>query len=93
MKTVRSRLIMQTDGNLVLYDESGKARWASRTQGPGNTAVFQADGNLVVYGAQAKPLWASNTQGADGATLKVLEDGNMVIAIDDRIAWQTGTAH
>ncbi|WP_329525740.1 protein kinase domain-containing protein [Streptomyces sp. NBC_01462] len=93
VKTVRSRLIMQTDGNLVLYDESGKARWASRTQGPGNTAVFQADGNLVVYGAQAKPLWASNTQGADGATLKVLEDGNMVIAIDDRIAWQTGTAH
>ncbi|MFJ5274637.1 protein kinase [Streptomyces sp. NPDC088358] len=93
VRTVRSKLIMQTDGNLVLYDESGKARWASRTQGPGNTAVFQEDGNLVVYGAQAKPLWASNSQGANGATLKVLEDGNMVIAIDDRIAWQTGTAH
>ncbi|MFG2475709.1 protein kinase [Streptomyces fagopyri] len=93
VKTVRSQLIMQTDGNLVLYDESGKARWASRTQGPGNTAVFQGDGNLVVYSAQAKPLWASNTQGADGAALKVLEDGNMVIATDDRIAWQTGTAH
>ncbi|MGW3630333.1 protein kinase domain-containing protein [Streptomyces sp. NPDC005122] len=93
VKTVRSRLIMQTDGNLVLYDESGTARWASRTQGAGNTAVLQADGNLVVYSAQGKPLWASNTQGADGATLKVLETGNMVIAVDDRIAWQTGTAH
>ncbi|MFD8418275.1 protein kinase [Streptomyces sp. NPDC059466] len=93
LRTVRSKLIMQTDGNLVLYDESGKARWASRTQGPGNTAVFQQDGNLVVYSAQAKPVWASNTQGGAGATLKVLEDGNMVIAIDDRVAWQTGTAH
>ncbi|MER5405930.1 protein kinase [Streptomyces sp. NPDC002769] len=93
VRTVRSKLIMQTDGNLVLYDESGKARWASRTQGPGNTAVFQEDGNLVVYSAQAKPVWASNSQGANGATLKVLEDGNMVIATDDRIAWQTGTAH
>ncbi|MFE5137021.1 protein kinase [Streptomyces fagopyri] len=93
VKTVRSQLIMQTDGNLVLYDESGKARWASRTQGAGNTAVFQEDGNLVVYSAQAKPLWASNTQGAAGTALKVLEDGNMVIATDDHVAWQTGTAH
>ncbi|MET8408457.1 protein kinase [Streptomyces sp. NPDC005195] len=93
VQTVRSRLIMQTDGNLVLYDESGTARWASRTQGAGNTAVLQADGNLVVYSAQGKPLWASNTPGADGATLKVLETGNMVIAVGDRIAWQTGTAH
>ncbi|MFE3264959.1 protein kinase [Streptomyces sp. NPDC059215] len=93
VRTLRSKLIMQTDGNLVLYDEAGKPRWASRTQGPGNTAVFQADGNLVVYDAQTKPVWASNTQGANGAALKVLEDGNMVIATDDRIAWQTGTAH
>lgn len=93
VKTVRSQLIMQTDGNLVLYDESGKARWASRTQGAGNTAVFQEDGNLVVYSPEAKPLWASNTQGAAGAALKVLEDGNMVVATDDRVAWQTGTAH
>nr|WSY57016.1 protein kinase [Streptomyces sp. NBC_00886] len=93
VETVRSKLIMQPDGNLVLYDESGTARWASRTEGTGNTAVFQEDGNFVVYNAQQQPLWSSNTQGADGATLKVLEDGNMVIATDVEVVWQTDTAH
>jgi predicted Ser/Thr protein kinase len=93
VETVRSKLIMQTDGNLVLYDKDGTARWASQTSGAGNTAVFQADGNLVVYNAQTQPVWASNTGGANGATLKVLEDGNMVIATDGAVVWQTNTAH
>ncbi|MGX9882431.1 protein kinase domain-containing protein [Streptomyces sp. NPDC002276] len=93
LETVRSRLIMQTDGNLVLYDQDGTAHWASQTSGEGNTAVFQADGNLVVYNAQTQPVWASNTGGAAGATLKVLEDGNMVIATDGGVVWQTDTAH
>ena len=92
VQTVRSKLIMQTDGNLVLYDAAGTAHWASQTQGTGNTATFQADGNLVVYDAQHQALWSSNTQGATGATLKVLEDGNMVIATDTAVVWQTDTA-
>ena len=93
VQTVRSKLIMQTDGNLVLYDAAGTAHWASQTQGAGNTAVFQTDGNFVVYDAQHQSLWASNTQGADGATLKVLETGNMVIATDTGVVWQTNTAY
>ncbi|MFG2379084.1 protein kinase [Streptomyces sp. NPDC048504] len=92
VQTVRSKLIMQTDGNLVLYDAAGTAHWASQTQGTGNTAVFQADGNLVVYDAQHQALWSSGTQGATGAVLKVLEDGNMVIATDTAVVWQTNTA-
>lgn len=39
-------LIMQTDGNLVVYDESNRARWASHTAGAGHHAQFQTDGNL-----------------------------------------------
>ncbi|MEW1825376.1 protein kinase [Streptomyces sp. NPDC088196] len=92
VQTVRSKLIMQPDGNLVLYDAAGTAHWASQTQGEGNTAVFQADGNLVVYNAQHQALWSSNTQGATDASLKVLEDGNMVIATDSQVFWQTNTA-
>ncbi|MFJ9380466.1 protein kinase [Streptomyces sp. NPDC101455] len=91
IQTVRSKLIMQADGNLVLYDASGTAHWASQTQGAGNTAAFQADGNLVVYDAQHQALWSSKTQSATGAVLKVLEDGNMVIATDAAVAWQTNT--
>ncbi|MFD4553311.1 protein kinase [Streptomyces sp. NPDC058469] len=92
IQTVRSKLIMQADGNLVLYDASGTAHWASQTEGAGNTAVFQEDGNLVIYNAQHQALWSSNTQGATGASLKVLEDGNMVIATDAEVIWQTNTA-
>ncbi|MFJ4628503.1 protein kinase [Streptomyces sp. NPDC088847] len=92
IETVRSKLIMQPDGNLVLYDASGTAHWASKTQGEGNTAVFQSDGNLVIYDAQQQPLWSSNTQGASGAVLKILENGNMVIATDTQVVWQTNTA-
>ncbi|WP_051741151.1 protein kinase domain-containing protein [Streptomyces xylophagus] len=93
VETVRSKLIMQPDGNLVLYDEDGTARWASQTEGTGNTAVFQEDGNFVVYNAQHQALWASTTQNAGGATLKVLENGNMVIGTDNGVVWQTNTAH
>lgn len=47
----RCALVMQGDGNLVLYDNfSGRALWASGTDGRnGARAVMQSDGNLVVY--------------------------------------------
>lgn len=44
-----SNLLMQTDGNLVLY-RGGIPLWSSGTQGDvGAGAILQADGNLVVY--------------------------------------------
>jgi hypothetical protein len=55
-----TRLIMQDDGNLVLYKGS-LARWASNTVGCGNKAVMQSDGNLVVYGRDGRQVcWANN---------------------------------
>lgn len=49
----RTRLLMQGDGNLVLY-RGGTAMWSSRTaSNPGAGAVMQADGNLVVYSSAA----------------------------------------
>ena len=44
-------LVMQDDGNLVLYDAGrSRALWSSRTNGDGGAFVtMQADGNLVVY--------------------------------------------
>jgi len=62
------RFIMQTDGNLVLYDSGGTARWDSKTcNNPGAFLRVQNDGNLVVYkrGSQtetaANALWASGS--------------------------------
>src|SRR5207237_2512941 len=47
----RFDLIMQGDGNLVLYRRSdSKPLWASNTNGKGATfAVMQGDGNFVLY--------------------------------------------
>lgn len=74
------RLIMQGDGNLVVYS-GGTAIWASGTAGhSGARAVMQGDGNLVVY-LGSNPLWASGTGGHATAAfyLAMQSDGNLVI--------------
>ena len=56
-------LILQNDGNLVLYDSLGAAPvWSSNTWGhPGVSLSIQNDGNLVIYDFNGAVLWASNT--------------------------------
>jgi hypothetical protein len=54
-------LLMQTDGNCVLYDASGAARWSTGTYGEGLINPYftlQDDGNLVVYHNGLVPIWA-----------------------------------
>jgi hypothetical protein len=54
-------LVMQGDGNLVLYTPGGAAVWSSGTHGhPGAWLGVQGDGNVVVYSG-TRPLWATNT--------------------------------
>jgi hypothetical protein len=54
-KVVRAE--MQTDGNLVLYDDKGRARWgALYPSAVGHAGCFlrcQDDGNLVIYSPTA----------------------------------------
>lgn len=56
-------VVMQGDGNLVLYDSLGGAPvWSSNTWGhPGVSLSIQNDGNLVIYDFNGAVLWASNT--------------------------------
>lgn len=84
-------LIIQQDGNLVIYDQDRKARWAAMTSGEGNTARFQADGNLVVYNSGGRPVWASRTTGHPGAVLVFQADGDVVITSGDTVLWAAGT--
>ncbi len=93
LENMNRKLIMQADGNLVVYDENGRARWASRTSGENYTAEFQQDGNLVVYTAEHKPVWASNTSGHENSVLLFLENGNVTIQQGADVLWQTGTDH
>ncbi|MFD0009159.1 hypothetical protein ACFVJ4_43440 [Streptomyces sp. NPDC127178] len=51
-----TRLVMQYDGNLVLYRKrDGAAIWSTGTHGHGGAyAMMQIDGNLVIYTASGK---------------------------------------
>jgi hypothetical protein len=82
----RTFLVMQPDGNLVMYRKrDGAAIWSTRTSGhPGAYAVMQSDGNLVVYRKGGGPstggaLWSSRTYGHPGAYAIMQDDGNLVI--------------
>lgn len=79
-------LIMQYDGNLVLYLNQcigipQCALWNSGTRGD-NTAIMQGDGDFVIYpsnqiGIPSSAEWYTNTYGYN--VLVVQDDGNMVI--------------
>lgn len=71
-------LVMQTDGNVVLYDSAGASWVAPGTVNQGtNQLVMQTDGNLVAY-ANGTPRWASGT-GVAGSRLAVQDDCNLVV--------------
>ena len=87
-----NRVIMQTDGNMVAYDQWGHARWVAPAWHAGWVVIMQTDGNLVIYNASGGAVWASNTAGNPGAWLKVQDDGNSVIYLGDtgRALWVNG---
>ncbi len=58
--TPGARVVMQTDGNLVLYDAAGKARWSTGTWGhPGSTALLRSGGTLLIEQPDGRTLWSS----------------------------------
>jgi hypothetical protein len=65
----RVTLVMQADGNVVLYrTDDSAALWASNTWGkPVTHAIMQQDGNFVAYDSSGHPYWSSGTWGRPGA--------------------------
>jgi hypothetical protein len=91
----KTRLVMQSDGNLVLYRNSdNKALWASNTANkPVNRVVMQNDGNLVCYDAGGRAYWATGTDGHPGARLALQTDGNLVVySTNNNPLWASNTA-
>ncbi|GCE18783.1 hypothetical protein [Dictyobacter kobayashii] len=81
-------LVIQADGNLVLYDTvlSGQqAIWSDNTAGKiifsgSNYAQMQSDCNFVNYESSIQPVWSSRTNGRGNAcVLRLQNDGNLVI--------------
>ncbi|HXA32368.1 MAG TPA: hypothetical protein VNV87_08935 [Acidimicrobiales bacterium] len=79
-------LIMQTDGNLVLYYKTaGSPEWASNTAGnPGAFLELKATGYMAVYTPSFATPWVPNEPGvtSDNTIVPVLvvqNDGNVVL--------------
>jgi len=83
----RYRLLMQGDGNLVLYEGQpsvASAVWATNTVALPDEdrpvrADMQQDGNFVLYSLTNKPVWATGTDGHPGSRLVVQDDRRLVI--------------
>lgn len=80
------QLVMQTDGNLVLYAPGQDPLWDSNTDGyVGTIAAMQDDGNVVlIQGGTVRCSFG--TQGNGGAILEVQDDGNLVVYAPGHVA-------
>lgn len=99
-----TRLTLQTDGNLVIYQVStGKAVWASQTNdNKAKSLYFQpGDGNLVLKDANNQPTgWSSfiyadggNMNNAQYAIFVVQDDGNFVMMEDSKYSYAPRTGY
>ncbi len=100
----RYKLIMQADGNLVLYGPKG-AMWHTRTNGKSGAALVQQayDGNLVLYSTAGRPLWSLpkpiyphiESEPWINTYLRLQNDGNLVLyfdsnyTYDQHVAWSS----
>jgi len=92
-------LVLQQDGNVVLYNSKRVAIWSTNTKGYEPVQlIMKPDGNLVLYSTNGQ-VWASNTSGNPGAFLAVQDDGNLVIhrsgsqaETSNNALWASGTS-
>jgi hypothetical protein len=74
-------LVMQHDGNLVLY--GSQAWWATNTWNTQtqdlNYAVLQNDGNFVEYAFAGNALWSSGSYDYSDEDVVMQGDGNLVV--------------
>jgi hypothetical protein len=93
----RFDLVLQGDGNLVLYDttlgligDPKAAIWASDTYTRrADYCLMQGDGNLVMFGIpnERHVIWDLGTAGHANAYLVVQDDGNLVLVEPSCPVW------
>ncbi len=96
--TQNRKLVMQSDGNLVLYyytsstDTVGTSLWSSGTSGSNYYAKFNGNGNFKVYNSSGNGKWDSDTN-SKGETINLQSDGNLVIRNSNGTSkWSSGTS-
>lgn len=73
-------LVLQTDGNVVLYNGAHQTVWSTNTSGTAaGYLIMRADGNLILNNAADNDEWQSNTYGRGGVRITLQNDGNLVM--------------
>lgn len=86
-------LVMQGDGNLVLYAGPHIAMWASHTHGVrGAFANLKPNNQLVVRDARGRIVWATPPAAGPSSGLFVSPGGEMSVQSGSTRVWSTGTA-
>lgn len=80
------RLVMGSDGNVVLNNAKGVRQWATFTSGAGNTLVMQGDGNLVVRSPSGAALWSTGTSGSS-PVVRVVGPANVTVSTGSTVTW------
>jgi hypothetical protein len=84
-----SSLLMQSDGNLVIYGADGRPTW-SRTTG----VVAPPPPPLTTVGSQlaaGRQLQGAQQLASGGSAAIMQTDGNLVVYVNGRPQWQSGT--
>ncbi|MBJ6141774.1 matrixin family metalloprotease [Hymenobacter sp. BT559] len=88
----RYRLLLQADGNLVIYNGSNRGIWNSGTWGKNiRKAIMQADGNFVLYDNNSVSRFSTNTWNPVGSYMMMQPDGNLVIYQRGQARWSSNT--
>ncbi|KAM0419088.1 hypothetical protein ACHAPT_012027 [Fusarium lateritium] len=89
-------LVLQGDGNFVVYAPAGRPLWATNTTDWPQpvTCILETDGNLRLLDQYNQESWSSGTGGQGNATslLIIQDDGNVIITTDGKTIWSTNTS-
>lgn len=82
-------LILQEDGNLVLYDENKKARWNTPTYKRFSQFFeLSKQGNLAIVSDKNKIVWEFKPTKKKGYELVLEDNGNLILYAEDKeILW------
>jgi hypothetical protein len=82
-------LIMKSDGNLMVYNDSGTSIWQSNTSGSGTApyrAIMESTGNFVIYDSKNAKIWETGTSTTNSSLLldstgmfKILDSSNKIL--------------
>jgi hypothetical protein len=73
-------LVLQADGNMVIFTSANKSTWQSATPVEGGAkAVMQHDGNFVIYSHAGAVLWQTGSGGKADAWPYIQPDGQLMM--------------